>query len=123
MKFFLWTLICVMLTGLCSGCGGNTDGPKRFEVAGTVTFDGKPVSSGSISFVPLENSDVGSGFATITDGQFDTSIGGRGHLGGRHLVEISSDVPEGARKPPFGTYSVEVTLPSQSSTQDFEVTQ
>jgi hypothetical protein len=49
-----------------AGCGSNPDeGPTRYQVSGQVTFDGKPVPTGSITFVTPSGP---SGSAQITDG-------------------------------------------------------
>jgi hypothetical protein len=37
------------MLALCSGCGG----PALLEVKGTVTYDGRPLTHGVVSFVPL----------------------------------------------------------------------
>ena len=42
----------LLLLGLTAGCGG----PPRAKVSGTVTLDGQPVESGTISFYPTANS-------------------------------------------------------------------
>ena len=36
-----------------SGCGGNSNRPKTAKVTGKVTYDGKPVETGSLLFVPV----------------------------------------------------------------------
>ena len=41
----------VALIGLV-GCGGNGNRPRTSQVKGVVTFDGKPLPSGSLLFVP-----------------------------------------------------------------------
>lgn len=41
----------VALLGLV-GCGGNSNRPQTSQVKGMVTFDGKPLPSGSLLFVP-----------------------------------------------------------------------
>lgn len=50
--------------GLVAGCGGGGG-----EVSGTVTYDGKPVEQGSISFVPADGKGPTTGDA-IKDGKY-----------------------------------------------------
>ncbi|AMV18624.1 hypothetical protein VT03_12075 [Planctomyces sp. SH-PL14] len=47
----LFVLSLVAFGGL-AGCGGNSNRPKTAEVKGVVTFEGKPLPSGSLLFVP-----------------------------------------------------------------------
>lgn len=107
-----------------AGCGGNSDPTKRFDLSGTVTFDGKPVPAGTILFEP----DAGkgnkgpAGFATIADGKFDTSVGGKGTIGGPHVARLSgSEGKSGDGAPLFADFTVGVNLPKEKSTQKFEV--
>ena len=107
------------------GCGGQLAGPSRYELSGAVTFDGKPVTSGSISFSPKDG-EFGGGSATIRNGRYDTrDRGGRGHLGGAHLVQIFAEPPDdwdgGDFRPPFDPYEVERDLPAGSAVVNFEV--
>jgi hypothetical protein len=60
-------------------------GPQRFHVEGKVTFDGKPVPSGTIRFEP--DSTKGNtgpvGYAAIIDGRYTTATeGSKGSLRG-----------------------------------------
>jgi hypothetical protein len=83
-----WVLIlgCIALLAGCS-----ESGPARYRIQGTVEFDGRPVPAGTIYFDP--DSSKGNkgpqGFATITDGKFDTDIGGKGRVGGPMTVRIN----------------------------------
>jgi len=111
---------------LLAGCGPS--GPRRFHLSGTVTFRGQPVSSGTISFDPVEPG-VGGGFAFIVDGVYDTADGGRGHLGGKHVVRITGDTgklldpgnPDLGTAQLFPTYETTLDLPQRRDTKDFEV--
>lgn len=53
------------LLGLTAGCGG----PPRAKVSGTVTLDGNPVESGTISFYPTANAGQTAG-GGIQDGRY-----------------------------------------------------
>jgi hypothetical protein len=64
-----FVLACGVLP-LSLGCGGSYEGPKRIPVAGTVTFDGQPLSEGHITFVP-EGGDQRQATGVIANGQFN----------------------------------------------------
>jgi len=122
------SILSVMLFAvLLSGCGGES-GPARYDISGKVTFDGKPIPQGSIAFQPVDGG-IGGGFAIIQDGQYDTSQGGRGHLGGSHKVVITGTdgTPVNAADPDAGmielfpAYETTHELPEESGTQDFDV--
>lgn len=53
-----------------SGCGGG-DGLPRQAVSGEVTFEGKPLESGSITFVPTGPDQTSSAGGIIADGQYE----------------------------------------------------
>jgi hypothetical protein len=89
---------------LAGGCG--PEGPRRYEVSGTVTYQGSPIPFGTILFVPdsAKGNTGPSGQATIRDGKFDTAAEGVGAVGGPHLLTIdasrSGGVGEDAGRPP-----------------------
>jgi len=58
-----------LVLGLLAGCNG---GFAVGEVSGTVSFDGKPVEIGSISFISADGSKPSAGGA-ITDGKYAVS--------------------------------------------------
>jgi hypothetical protein len=110
-----------------SGCGGDS-GPQRYNVSGSVTFDGKPVPAGSVLFEP-DRSKGNSGPAAavkIKDGKYDSKIDGKGTVGGPHVVKITGmdgvpqeDFPDGTVL--FAEYSTTVDLPKGDGVQDFDV--
>jgi hypothetical protein len=53
-----------------TSCGDN----KTATVKGTVTFDGKPIESGSINFVPVDGTKAGTAGTTIKNGQYSLSV-------------------------------------------------
>ncbi|MDG3006463.1 hypothetical protein [Paludisphaera mucosa] len=84
---------------LAAGCGD--DGlAQRYKVTGTVTYQGKPVSSGSISFYPAGGgtSDQRGATGVIKDGYYALSTQGDedGAFPGDYLVAVT------ARKPDMG---------------------
>jgi hypothetical protein len=63
---------CITLAAaltLAAGCGDPSSG----IVTGTVTFDGTPVKSGMIQFVPTDGKSPTAG-GIITDGQFTVTV-------------------------------------------------
>lgn len=126
--------LAVLLAGclLCfqSGCGGGgTDGPARYGLSGTVTYDGKPVPFGQMIFSPdtAAGNSGPQGFAEIRDGKYQTAEG-KGTVGGPHVVQITgfgSDPATGSEDNPvpplFSEYQTKADLPKEDATMDFEV--
>ncbi|MEX0793342.1 MAG: hypothetical protein WD045_09415 [Pirellulaceae bacterium] len=126
MKIYETLLVVSWALFISLGCSPDS-GVTRYNVTGQVTYNGVPVPMGEISFDPLEQG-IGGGFAPINDGRFDTTIDGRGHLGGEHRVQIvgfkgwidPSDPDKGAI-PLFTPYETTVDFSNGTSTMDFEV--
>jgi hypothetical protein len=70
------------------GCGGGSDG-RTANISGTVTFNGSPVTVGTIQFRPAATDGGPAGYADIVDGQYDTSVTGKGVSGGSYVVLIN----------------------------------
>lgn len=121
---WLPALVAGMLL-IVTGCGEK--GPARQRVSGKITFDGKPLPAGRIAFEPdaTANNHGPMGFADVVDGQFDTDKGGKGTVGGPHVVRIDglSGKPGGSSpvNPLFNTYATKVDLGKGNTTKDFEV--
>lgn len=85
----LRSIAAIILTALIAtaGCGGATDG--RIDVSGTVTIDGTPLPSGSITFY---QGGASSGVGTIDNGNFSVSqsAGSEGMKPGAYEVAIQS---------------------------------
>jgi hypothetical protein len=92
----VWAVFVVMCL---AGCGG---GEKTYKVSGTVTFDGKPVESGTISF---ESAAGGAGVASsgITGGKYELQS-----KAGKKKVQITASRPlpgkEKEPTPPMESY-------------------
>lgn len=111
---------------MLAGCS-RTAGPTRYPVSGTVTFGGRPLAAGRISFEP--DTDRGNkgpgGYGDIVNGRY-TTYRGMGAVGGPHRVVIegyNGDTPEKLRRrrllfPPFIT---QADLPLAAVTVDFDV--
>jgi hypothetical protein len=89
-------LALILFLTLVAGCG--SDGPQRYRVSGTVTYDGQPVQAGRVIFEPdvdLSNSGP-AGYADIRQGSYET-LTGKGVVGGPHQIRVIclTGVPEG----------------------------
>ncbi|WP_339734654.1 hypothetical protein [uncultured Gimesia sp.] len=92
---FMFYLSLLFVAGLLStGCGGGpADTPPLARVKGTVTLDGKPLTSGSVQFTPDKNRGTTGRMALGNineDGTFElmTIRAGDGAQVGYHLVAI-----------------------------------
>lgn len=123
-----WCGVAVALVGLLViGCGKG--GAARYDVSGSVTYEGQPVPVGSIVFEPdgSKGNSGPSGHAQIKDGKYDTTLeDGMGTVGGPHVVRIvgldgkpAGELTQGT--PLFPAYSTTVDLPKETTTQDFDV--
>lgn len=118
-------LAFISLIGLI-GCGGEA-GPPRYKTSGKVTFDGKPVETGSIVFNPVgpgqpDSGKIENGTYTIqgTPGPKKISI-----MATRLNGELSPGVPNNESYIPK-KYNTETTLtadikPTGENTVDFEL--
>lgn len=103
------------------GCGPQEE--KLYRVSGTVTYGGKPVPKGTISFDPTTEGPMG--FASIVDGKYDTAEGG-GIRGGKYNVRVGGftgvpgpDLPFGQAL--FSEFNTTAELPAADSTYDLEI--
>lgn len=87
---FLSRCVGLVLFTTLIGCGGPSNTAK--PVAGTITFDGKPIVYGQIEFIPNANQNHSgpAGSAEIVDGKFDTKVGGQGIHYGPHQVRVTA---------------------------------
>ena len=84
-------LVCLAASLLLiTGCGGGSDAPTTVKVEGTVTFDGEPLSKGSIVFDPVDGKG-GSSAGGIENGKFmfDSQLGQK-----KVLISASRDTGE-----------------------------
>jgi hypothetical protein len=118
-----------------AGCGDS--GPARFELSGTVTYDGKPVPAGFIVFIPDDatgNSGPGT-TAGIQDGQYRT-LPDKGTIGGPHVATVYGfegkhhEAAKGSGGPTiidpmghplFKTATIKLDLPKEKTAQDIAV--
>lgn len=124
-------ILAAALLGLCVMTWGCRDsGPRRYPVAGQVTFRGNPVPAGRIQFLPdTQRGNHGpAGFAAIENGRYDTRRGGRGMVGGPHVAVITgydrnspSDADGSPGMPLFLDSRVPIDLPSRATQHDFHL--
>jgi hypothetical protein len=81
------TVVAALSVLTASGCGG--DGLPRQGVSGSVSVDGKPLKSGSITFVPTEPDTPTQGGATVVDGSYSIPSA-QGLVPGKYKVVLSS---------------------------------
>lgn len=80
---------------MVSGCGGSPDGPTLATVKGKITYQGKPLTVGQISFIPDSSKGTAGPMASgrvNENGEFQlqTFKPGDGAIVGSHKVVISS---------------------------------
>lgn len=117
----------LLLAGiLFLGCGPS--GPTRYHLTGKVTLAGQPVPAGQIFFDPdiAKGNDGPAGFAFIKNGEFDTRLDGRQHIGGPHEIRIQafdgkpgSELPLGRMMVP--EFNAKADLPKSNGKQDFDI--
>lgn len=111
-----------LLTALI-GC--RSEEPDRTAVHGSITFQGKPIPAGTIVFEPdaSRGNQGPTGFASITDGLYDTRDGGKGVRPGAVVVWVSgfdgvnrANTDSGMGKPLCSMYKTtgEITAPTTS---------
>jgi hypothetical protein len=89
---FLHVILAVPVLVVVASCGDDDGLGKRFPVTGTVTYNGKPLERGEISFVPEDaKSNIGAS-GQITSGSYTLSTGGNadGAQVGKYKVTITA---------------------------------
>lgn len=84
----------LLLVALLTGCGGPA-GPERCAVSGSVSFEGEPIESGTITFLPEDGKGVSAGGA-IQQGRYSIDAAA-GPGVGQHRVEIIGLKSEGSK--------------------------
>jgi hypothetical protein len=93
---FLWIAV---LVGSTAGCGQR--GPALMPVSGEVKFDGKPLSTGTIEFIPNASTNGPTVGAKIEAGRY-TVPREKGAVVGDYRVQITS-IQKTGEKIPAGT--------------------
>jgi len=118
--------LTLVAMAVAAGCGQR----DRFNVVGTVTFAGKPVPAGTVTFLPVGSAPPGrvAGSCSILAGKYATRSGRSPGSGPHRAVvdgydgvayqsrmgEATVDHPLG--KPLFPAHVVEVDLPAKNGT-------
>jgi len=85
---------------IVTGCGDDTGLAKRYPVQGTVTYQGKPVENGQITFTPTKSDDSSRpAGGTILEGKYTltTANPDDGALPGEYLVSVASKQVDDAK--------------------------
>lgn len=91
-----WPLLLILLTSVC-GCGQTL--PGLIPVSGTVTLDGRPLASGTVTFY---SGNTAGGTGQITDGvcHINQSTSVRGVASGHYQVAVQCwEIPPHAVQP------------------------
>jgi hypothetical protein len=120
------SVLFIALGGIITGCGS---GARTYHLSGSITFQGKPVPTGTIVFEPdpTAGNSGPSGYAKIKDGHYDTREADcQGIVGGPHLVRIAGrdGIPRGELLnglPLFPEQTLTEDFPKANGTKDFEV--
>lgn len=79
-----WAVLAWAACSALAGCGSDS---PRVAVEGLVTFDGQPLPSGQIAFIPLSAQSAPTAGATIAQGRYAIAAD-QGPFPGEHRVEI-----------------------------------
>ena len=88
-----------------TGCGSS--GPKKFDVTGTVKYDGKDVEDGFITFTP-DDKTVGPEAGPIKNGKYTVKANG-----GKNKVKIQANRLVPGKKGPMGEDAIEPYIPTK----------
>jgi hypothetical protein len=97
-------LVSLASIALVFGCGGDPGKPKLGRVAGKVTYNGKSVTKGVVSFIPASGPGTATGQSATgeigSDGsyQLTTFASGDGAVLGEHKVIVQSREDDPALK-------------------------
>jgi hypothetical protein len=97
--------LAVLVIAAAGGCG--PEGPRTYEVTGSVTLDDQPLPAGDIIFFP-EEKEFGPDAGTITDGQYRVQV-----KGGKKKVQIRATRPVPGKKGPMGEEAIEDYIPAR----------
>ena len=90
---------CMLATGVLCGCGAG--GPERAVVSGTVTYQGRPLTRGTIRFLPVKGNKMPMSGAMIVDGKYKADKRGGVPIG-THRVVIEAIRPQRRNSMPGG---------------------
>lgn len=98
----MWTASLIVTVAALAAAGCGDSGPQRAPVTGQITWEGKPVESGTISFMTSGTAESASASAPITAGKY-TIPEESGPAVGANRVEILGNQSMGKKEagPPF----------------------
>lgn len=112
-------LLAASLALPLAGCGDS--GPALYPVKGTVTFNGKPLNTGSVMFVPQSKGPAAYG-PIAEDGTYNLTTDDKdGALPGKHRVMINAVKDNGVSA--AHSYLIPAKFGSDASGLDAEVTE
>ena len=76
-------LLCAVISLGLIGCGGGTNGPPRFEVKGTISWNGSPVEGATVTYL-LKGTGYSATAVTDAQGQYSLKA-----TAGENLVMVS----------------------------------
>ncbi len=121
-------LFALSALSILTGCGSKDDGPARFHVSGTVTYQGQPVPRGTVIFLPdtTKGTKGPASKVQIVDGKYDTrSEGSTAPISGELLVQVNgfgAEVPnEEFPAPLFEMYETTFNMPPKDATFNIDV--
>ncbi len=88
-RFLIFLPVCAVAA--MTSCGTDDGLGKRYPVSGTVTYNGKPLEQGGISFVPEDSKGVGAS-GVVENGAYTLSTGGGadGARAGKYKVTVTA---------------------------------
>jgi hypothetical protein len=93
-KWLTVSVVALSCSAISIGCGGKVERPAMGRVHGTVTFDGKPVDKGRVTFTPVSGDGISGGTSAMSpiesDGTYNltTFDTGDGAIVGQHIVTV-----------------------------------
>ncbi len=87
--FYIFFIGCLVLS-LVVGCGEKNP-LGRMPVSGTVTFQGRPLESGSIEFAPVDPLGKTKAGGPVVDGKYSIAVN-QGLAPGEYVVRVFSPV-------------------------------
>jgi hypothetical protein len=129
-SFHFWKCIITFFLLVVIGC--NPGSLKRYQVSGTVTFDGQPVAEGEIRFSPdnTKGNTGPQGYAAIKNGNFKTLKETGVIVGPMYATVTAVDPIKGeekndgssSRKIIFENWNYAFEMPAQSHVLDLKIT-
>lgn len=95
---------------LASGCGDSTPGMRTW---GSVSYQGQPIESGQIIFIPIDGTPGPSTGGPVANGQYDIAKKVGPYAGGKYRVEITAFGPEKTYTPNASGVGMSATVPVQ----------